>query len=155
VILKGINDDEIEDFFAYVRGRKDLILQIIELMDINGWADNIDHVDDLIRGNADLVGDLEKDIASRSTKVTTRRMHHRRKYCLDNAEVEVVRPMHNLEFCANCNRLRVTSDGKLKPCLLRTGNEVDIRGLHGEDLKAAIAKAVQNRAPYFTPAPKV
>ena len=155
VILKGINDDEIEDFFAYVRGRKDLILQIIELMDINGWADNIDHVDDLIRGTADLVGDLEKDIASRSTKVTTRRMHHRRKYCLDNAEVEVVRPMHNLEFCANCNRLRVTSDGKLKPCLLRTGNEVDIRGLHGEDLKAAIAKAVQNRAPYFTPAPKV
>ena len=149
VILKGINDDEVEEFLSYVRGKKNIILQIIELMDVNGWADHIDHVEDVIRGNANVVGDLEKDIASRSTQVTTRRMHHRRKYCLDGAEVEVVRPMHNLEFCANCNRLRVTSDGKLKPCLLRTGNEVDIRGLHGDELKAAIAQAVQNRSPYF------
>lgn len=149
VVLKGINDDEIEDFIAYVRGRKDLILQIIELMDVNGWADHIDHVEDVIRENMTIVGDLEKDIASRSTQVVTRRMHHRKKYCLDGAEVEVVRPMHNLEFCANCNRLRVTSDGKLKPCLLRAGNEVDIRGLHGEELKAAIARAVQNRSPFF------
>lgn len=149
VILKGINDDEVEEFLSYVRGKENIILQIIELMDVNGWADHIDHVEDVIRGNANVVGDLEKDIASRSTQVTTRRMHHRRKYCLDGAEVEVVRPMHNLEFCANCNRLRVTSDGKLKPCLLRTGNEVDIRGLHGDELKAAIAQAVQNRSPYF------
>ncbi len=150
VVLKGINDDEIEVFLSYVRGRKDIILQIIELMDVNGWADHIDHIEDVIRGNTTIVGDLEKDLASRSTQVMTRRMHHRKKYCLDGAEVEVVRPMHNLEFCANCNRLRVTSDGKLKPCLLRTGNEVNIRGLHGDDLKAAIAEAVQNRSPYFT-----
>ena len=150
VVLKGINDDEVEGFLTYVRGRKHVILQIIELMDVNGWADHIDHVEDVIRGNATLVGDLEKDIALRSTQITTRKMHHRRKYCLEGAEVEVVRPMHNLEFCANCNRLRVTSDGKLKPCLLRTGNEVDIRGLHGEELKAAIARAVQSRSPYFT-----
>lgn len=150
VVLKGINDDEIEDFLSYARGRKDIILQIIELMDVNGWADHINHVEDVIRGNANLVGDLEKNLAARSTQVTTRKMHHRKKYCLDGAEIEVVRPMHNLEFCANCNRLRVTSDGKLKPCLLRTGNEVDIRGLHGAELKDAIAKAVQNRSPYFT-----
>lgn len=149
VILKGINDDEVEEVLSYVRGKKNIILQIIELMDVNGWADHIDHVEDVSRGNANVVGDLEKDIASRSTQVTTRRMHHRRKYSLDGAEVEVVRPMHNLEFCANCNRLRVTSNGKLKPCLLRTGNEVDIRGLHGDELKAAIAQAVQNRSPYF------
>ncbi|MDU9376559.1 GTP 3',8-cyclase [Methanocorpusculaceae archaeon Sp1] len=150
VILKGINDDEVEDFLSYVRNRKNLILQIIELMDVNGWADHIDHVDDVIRGDAEIVGDLEKSIAEKSTQIITRRMHHRRKYCLDGAEVEVVRPMHNLEFCANCNRLRVTSDGKLKPCLLRSDNEVDIRGLHGDELKAAIAKAVQHRSPYFT-----
>lgn len=114
VLLKGINDDELEEFLAFVRDRKDLILQIIELMDVHGWADKIDP---RVRSNAELVGDLEKEIAGRSTRITTRRMHHRKKYCLDGAEVEVVRPMHNLEFCANCNRLRVTSDGKLKPCL--------------------------------------
>ncbi|HJJ89898.1 MAG TPA: GTP 3',8-cyclase MoaA [Methanocorpusculum sp.] len=143
VLLKGINDDEIDDFLSYVRGKNNLILQIIELMNINGWGDRIDYV------KKDAVENLEKDIASRSTKITTRRMQHRRKYWVDGAEVEVVRPLHNLEFCANCNRLRVTSDGKLKPCLLRTGNEVNIRGLHGDALKAAIAQTVQNRSPYF------
>lgn len=146
VLLRGINDDEIEEFLAFVRERKGLILQIIELMDVNGWADNIGSPESK---NATIVGDLEHEIARRSTQVITRRMHHRRKYCLDGAEVEVVRPMHNLEFCANCNRLRVTSDGKLKPCLLCSGNEIDTAGLHGDELRAAIAAAVRIRTPYF------
>jgi molybdenum cofactor biosynthesis enzyme MoaA len=36
VVLKGINDDEIADFLAYVRNRSDLILQIIEHMELQG-----------------------------------------------------------------------------------------------------------------------
>jgi cyclic pyranopterin phosphate synthase len=64
--------------------------------------------------------------------------------------VEVVRPLHNTEFCAYCNRLRVTSDGKLKPCLLRHDNHVDIRGKKGEELEALFAEAVRRRAPFFT-----
>lgn len=150
VLLKGINDDELENFLAFVRGRKDLILQVIELMDMNGWTDTIDPS---VRSNTELVGDLEKVIASRSTEVITRRMHHRRKYCLDGAEVEVVRPMHNFEFCANCNRLRVTSDGKLKPCLLCSGNEVDIKGMNRDELREAIREAIRRRVPYFREAP--
>ena len=50
----------------------------------------------------------------------------------------------------NCNRLRITSDGMLKPCLLRTGNEVSVKGKHGDELIEAIGKAVSNRSPYFT-----
>ncbi len=150
VLLKGINDDELENFLTFVRERKNLILQIIELMDMNGWTDKIDPS---VRSNTELVGDLEKVIASRSTEVITRRMHHRRKYCLDGAEVEVVRPMHNFEFCANCNRLRVTSDGKLKPCLLCSGNEVDIKGMHEDELREAIREAIQRRRPYFREVP--
>ena len=152
VLLKGINDDELENFLAFVRERKNLILQIIELMDMNGWTDKIDPS---VRSNTELVGDLEKMIASRSTEVVTRRMHHRRKYCLDGAEVEVVRPMHNFEFCANCNRLRVTSDGKLKPCLLCSGNEVDIKGMQENELREAIREAVHRRVPYFRDAHRI
>ena len=77
-------------------------------------------------------------------------MHHRKKYCLDDAEVEIVRPMHNREFCAHCNRLRVTSDGKLKPCLLRHDNHIDVRGKRGEELEELFKKAVQERKPFFT-----
>jgi cyclic pyranopterin phosphate synthase len=31
-------------------------------------------------------------------------------------------------FCSTCNRLRLTSDGKLRSCLL-SGGEVDVRGI--------------------------
>ncbi|MDO5845610.1 MAG: GTP 3',8-cyclase MoaA [Methanocorpusculum sp.] len=146
VLLPGMNDDEIDDFLALVRGRDDLILQFIELMDINGWADGMDNS---IHQYAAFVSDLEAKFANASKQIVTRRMHHRRKYNLDGAVVEIVRPMHNAEFCANCNRLRITSDGLLKPCLLKTGNEVSIRGLHGEELQNAIAEAVHRRTPYF------
>ncbi|NYT06061.1 MAG: GTP 3',8-cyclase MoaA [Methanomicrobiales archaeon] len=138
VVLRGINEDEIEDFMAYVRNKRDLILQLIELMDFNNCKDHGD------------VSELEKDLAARSKTIITRRMHHRKKYCLDGAEVEVVRPLHNTEFCAFCNRLRVTSDGKLKPCLMRHDNHVDIRGAHGKDLEDKFREAVARRAPFFT-----
>ena len=137
VVLKGINDHEIDDFLTYVRGNRNLVLQLIELMSFNAC----DHHGDL--------NNLEDSLASRSKQIVTRRMHHRKKYCLDGAEVEVVRPLHNTEFCAYCNRLRVTSDGKLKPCLLRTDNHVDIRGKRGAELEALFRDAVLQREPFY------
>jgi cyclic pyranopterin phosphate synthase len=92
---------------------------------------------------------LEQELSERSTQVLTRRMHHRKKYCLEGSEVEVVRPLHNTEFCAFCNRLRVTSDGKLKPCLLRTDNHVDIRGKTTDELRELFREAVRRRVPYY------
>jgi len=137
VVLEGINDTEIEDFLRYVRGNRNLVLQLIELMHFNDCT-----------YHGDLNG-LENSLASRSREIITRRMHHRKKYCLDGAEVEVVRPRHNTEFCAFCNRLRVTSDGKLKPCLLRTDNHVDIRKKKGAELEALFQTAVSLREPYY------
>lgn len=137
VVLDGINDNEIEDFLAFVRGNRNLILQLIELMHFN---------DCNYHGELNVV---EEMLASRSKQIITRRMHHRKKYCLDGAEVEVVRPLHNTEFCAFCNRLRVTSDGKLKPCLLRTDNHIDVRGKKGEELEALFKKAVSLREPFY------
>jgi len=136
VLLQGINDDEIPDFFRFVRGNRNLIFQIIELMEFNECTSHAD------------VDGLEKKIASQATEILTRRMHHRKKYCVDGAEVEVVRPLHNTEFCAHCNRIRVTSDGKLKPCLLRRDNEIDIRGKDGDELDNLIHKAIGLRQPF-------
>jgi cyclic pyranopterin phosphate synthase len=137
VVLKGINDDEVDSFLRYVRGNRDLILQLIELME---WNTCTSHAE---------INRLEEDLASRSKIILTRRMHHRKKYCVDGAEVEVVRPRHNTEFCAFCNRLRVTSDGKLKPCLLRSDNLIDIRGKRGAELEALFREAVRIREPFF------
>jgi len=137
VVLEGINDHEIDDFLSYIRGNRNLVLQLIELMNFN----NCEH-------HTKLNG-LEDSLAARSKTIITRRMHHRRKYCLDGAEVEVVRPLHNSEFCRFCNRLRVTSDGKLKPCLLRTDNHLDIRGKTGTELEELFKKAVALREPFY------
>ncbi len=137
VVLEGINDYEIDDFLAFVRGKRDLVLQLIELMEFKGCSYHTD------------LKNLETSLALRSKEIMTRRMHHRKKYCIDNAEVEVVRPLHNTEFCAFCNRLRVTSDGKLKPCLLRTDNHVDIRGKTGRELESLFREAVSRREPFY------
>lgn len=138
VLLKGVNENELDDFAEYVRGNRDLIIQYIEMMEFEGTKYHVD------------LSPLEAELSSRSKTIITRRMHHRKKYCLDDAEVEIVRPMHNREFCAHCNRLRVTSDGKLKPCLLRSDNHIDVRGKRGEELENLFKKAVQERKPFFT-----
>jgi len=137
VVLAGINDHEIDDFLKFVRGNRNLVLQLIELMDFNECTNHSD------------LNSLEDSLAARSRQIITRRMHHRKKYCLDGAEVEVVRPLHNTDFCAFCNRMRVTSDGKLKPCLLRTDNHIDIRGKSGKELEDLFEKAVSLRAPFY------
>lgn len=137
VLLKGINEDEVDRFLQFVRQRRQIILQLIELLEFN---DCMLHAD---------LGSVEQKLKQRSEWISTRKMQHRRKYCIEGAEVEVVRPLHNTEFCAFCNRLRVTSDGKLKPCLLRTDNHLDISEKKGKDLEAVFYEAVQKRAPYF------
>ncbi|HQA80980.1 MAG TPA: GTP 3',8-cyclase MoaA [Methanoregulaceae archaeon] len=137
VVLKGINEHEIDDFIGFVKGNRNLVLQLIELMEMKGC-----------NYHSELNG-LEQQLSERSTQVLTRRMHHRKKYCLEGSEVEVVRPLHNTEFCAFCNRLRVTSDGKLKPCLLRADNHVDVRGKTKEELRELFAEAVRRRVPYY------
>lgn len=138
VMLKGFNEDEIQDFIDLVTGERQMILQIIELMDLGNCPYHAD------------LSDLEDRIATSSKRVITRRMHHRRKYCYGGAEIEFVRPFHNSEFCKHCNRLRVTSDGMLKPCLLRSDNHIDIKGKRGDELEALFREAIRSRQPFNT-----
>ena len=47
-------------------------------------------------------------------------------------------------FCGECNRLRLTADGKLKPCL-HSADEYSIKGLSLEEMKQAMAEAIWNK----------
>jgi cyclic pyranopterin phosphate synthase len=81
-------------------------------------------------------------------------MQDRKKYYLEGGEIEVVKPMDNTEFCKNCTRLRITPEGKLKPCLLRNDNLVDLmepirRGVSDEYLENLFVEAIANREPYY------
>ena len=136
VVLKGVNEDEIEQMIEFIRG-KALVLQIIQLMNFNNVA----------RYQADVL-EIEEQLRRRADAVKTNELHRRCKYFLDGAEIEVVRPVNNATFCAYCNRLRVTSDSKLKPCLLRNDNLVEFKGKSEPELHELIKQAVSLREPY-------
>jgi len=136
VVLKD-NQGEISDLIEFSR-QKGLILQLIELLDLRGLG---------ISGDIDAV---ERRLAARADRVRVREMHRRKKYFLDGAEVEVVRPMDNTEFCANCTRLRVTSDGRIKPCLLRSDNLIDIDTCDSRKIEELLQQANSLRRPYFS-----
>ena len=47
-------------------------------------------------------------------------------------------------FCSECNRLRLTADGKLKPCL-HSADEYSIKGLDKEAMRAVFEEAIWNK----------
>ena len=50
----------------------------------------------------------------------------------------------NAHFCGECNRIRLTADGKLKPCL-HGAEEYSIKGLNFDDMKAVFEQAIWNK----------
>lgn len=54
--------------------------------------------------------------------------------------IGLISPM-NAHFCATCNRLRLTADGKLKPCL-HSGDEFSIKGLNREGMIKQMRTAI-------------
>jgi cyclic pyranopterin phosphate synthase len=150
VVMKGINDGEIWDMFRFCRATG-AVLQLIELLKMQNCQES-EFFDEY---HYDM-GELEDELNEISTRVKTRKfMQDRKKYFVEGGEIEIVRPMDNTEFCKNCTRLRITPDGKIKPCLLRNDNLVDLiepmhRGFSNDDLKNVFLKAIENREPYFT-----
>ena len=47
-------------------------------------------------------------------------------------------------FCGSCNRLRLTADGKLKPCL-HSAEEYALKGLDFDGMKAVMERAIRNK----------
>lgn len=146
VVLNGVNVDAVEEMMDFAR-QTGTILQLIELDPIN--------VDGAYYSTYHrFLNEHEEMLRQKAVAVETRRfMHNRRIYRLLDVTVEVVHPTENGEFCAHCTRLRVTSDGKLKPCLMRNDNLVDIltpmrHGASDEELKELFIRANQKREPY-------
>lgn len=147
VVMEGINADEIPEMIEYSRS-KGAILQLIEFQPIQG---GIAHWNELHYDLKPLEGMLSRN----SEKIIERQLHRRRQYHLrGGGVVEVVRPIHNTEFCSYCTRMRVTSNGRLKPCLMRNDNLVDLlplirAGAPEERLIEAFREAVARREPYW------
>ncbi|MCE8423291.1 MAG: GTP 3',8-cyclase MoaA [Candidatus Methanoperedens sp.] len=140
VLLKSLNDSKIDDIIRFAgKYNGHVILQLIELMNFK----NLGHYKVDING-------VEKMLEIRASEIKERRMHRRKKYFIDGVEVELVRPLDNSNFCGNCNRLRITSTGQLKPCLMRNDNLIDIpENATVDELKKLLETVVEKREPYY------
>jgi cyclic pyranopterin phosphate synthase len=146
LILKGINDEAVPDMIEFAT-RTDTVLQLIELEPLNVS-------DSFYYANHQSLDLYEEALQKKAIRIETRRfMQNRHVYYLPNVKVETVRPIENTEFCLHCSRLRVTSDGKLKPCLMRNDNLVDFltplrRGASDKELTELVISANQKREPF-------
>jgi len=146
LILRNVNEREIERMVQFAEQTM-TILQLIELEPLNlsdAYYERY-HLD---------LNEIEQRLKEQALEVRTREyMQNRRIYFLPKVKVEVIHPIENTEFCARCTRIRVTSDGKLKPCLMRNDNLVDIldplrKGADEEELTKIFLEAVERREPY-------
>ena len=153
VIVKGINEDELDDLIKFAEGlgsQSEIVVQLIELVGC-GLAQN------LLKSYYFDLSQLERVVAEKAVKKIVRSLHFRSRYLLPSGVwVEFVKPTGNYLFCMNDTRLRITYDGKFKPCLMRSGNEVEFlgamrAGASDEELKRLLIKAVEAREPFWKP----
>jgi len=149
LILHGVNDHETASMMEFAENNG-IILQLLELEPVN-------IADPYFRRYQLSLDPIEEELKNKASSVKVRgEMQNRRVYSLPNLKVEVVRPLENSEFCARCTRLRLTSDGFLKPCLMVLDNLVDVltplrNGVSDDELKELFVEAVKRRKPYFQP----
>ncbi|HDM92006.1 MAG TPA: GTP 3',8-cyclase MoaA [Candidatus Korarchaeota archaeon] len=148
VILRGINQDETEELIELARDLGAMV-QLIQLEDA-------DPESPLLKaygfGLQDLIG-LVKELGGKLVSIRDD-MQNRLVFDVRGVKVEVVGPMGNPDFCARCTRIRITSDGRFKPCLFLEENTVDFlramrAGADNDTLKALYLRAISLRKPYF------
>jgi len=148
LILKGTNDSHVPEMIEFAT-QTGTVLQLIELEPINMTKEYYSE-------KHKTLDEYEKMLRHKAVKIETREyMQNRHIYYLPCVQVEVIRPIENTEFCLHCTRLRVTSDGKLKPCLMRNDNLTDIltpirSGASDEELARLYKQANHERQPFQT-----
>jgi cyclic pyranopterin phosphate synthase len=142
VVMAGINDDEVIDF-----ARKTITdgwnVRFIELMPFtsDGQTDSRFVSVTEIKKRLDPLGKMtpyKHTVGAGPAKYF--------RFPGANGTVGFITPVTE-HFCFNCNRLRLTSDGKLRPCLL-SDNEIDLkqplrRNVSQAELKQLIEQAVK------------
>lgn len=130
VLLGGINEEDIVPL-ADLTKTQPISVRFIELMPMGvcaGWPRERFLSADAVLRRLPALEPLDTDGVAR-------------RYRLPGAPgtVGLISPMSHA-FCGSCRRLRLTADGKLKPCL-HSGEEIPLRGLHGPALKQTLLQA--------------
>jgi cyclic pyranopterin phosphate synthase len=129
----------VPEMVDHVAENDGLQLQLIEYMpELAGrpdWAVDIERVHGWLEEQAD--------------RVERREMHGRNRYFVDGGMVEIVDPVGNADFCANCHRVRVTHEGYLKGCLNRNDDLKSMGEMSKPEIREAFRDTVAERVPYY------
>ncbi len=144
VVMSGINDDELLDFAAKTIA-EEWHVRFIELMPLAGETTPATRFVSAgeMRKRLELLGELEPCLPSIGNGPAKYfRLPHAR------GTIGFITPVSE-HFCFRCNRLRLTADGKLRPCLL-SDDEIDLKqplrcGISSAGLKQLIEEAVANK----------
>lgn len=137
VLMGGVNDDEVADLAGLARNEA-VDVRFIELMPIGpaaGWPRA-----SFVAAEAVLDALPGLELLGRDGVAELYRMPGWA------GRVGLIRPMSH-KFCDGCSRIRVTADGKLKPCL-HSAAEIDLRGLGHEGLLAALRAGIAAKPKY-------
>ena len=140
VAMKGVNDEEIIDFVKWTKDTP-VHIRFIEFMpfDRNKW-------------NSDKVITLQQILDKVSTQFEIEPLSRLPHETAKNFKVPghagtfaVISTM-SAPFCGDCNRIRLTADGKMKNCLF-SQSETDILGAYrkGEDIKPLIYQNISEK----------
>ena len=137
VVMRNINDDDILDFVAWTK-EQPVHVRFIEFMPFTGnhWSN-------------EKVFSYKEILDRVSEKFTYSKLHHEKHDTAMKFRVNghcgtfaIISTMSQ-PFCSGCNRLRLTTDGKMKNCLF-SKSEVDILSAlrNGEDILPLIKQCV-------------
>lgn len=141
VVMKGLNDIEINDFVRWTRYTP-VHVRFIEFMPFTGnrWTGN------KVFSWQEMLQVIQQEY--QIVPITGDKHDTAKKYSIPGhiGTIAVISPM-SAPFCGDCNRMRLTSDGRMKNCLFSKGETDLLTPLRkGEDVTALIRQSVHLKA---------
>ncbi|WP_024789267.1 GTP 3',8-cyclase MoaA [Lebetimonas sp. JH292] len=128
VVMKGINDNEILDLLEFAKN-KNVIIRFIEFMENERAYPGIKRVD-----SKEV---LEKIRSRYSFKELPKKNEASKNFMLNDGNIFGIIEPHNEEFCKSCNRIRLTAEGYLIPCLFFTESYNIKEAIRGGNIQKA------------------
>jgi cyclic pyranopterin phosphate synthase len=147
VVMRGVNDDEIEAIIDFAIERN-IDIRFIETMPIGtAGIDAVDHH----YSEADILKRIHAHLPDRLIAIKSKQTAGPAKgYLIENtnSSVGTISAVSN-NFCNSCNRVRLTAKGQLILCLGQK-NSVSLRdalrsGMSDDEIKAVIVNAINHK----------
>jgi len=141
VVMKGLNENELNDFVEWTK-YKPVHVRFIEFMPFTGnhWTSNKVFT---MQQMLEIIKDKYETVRLKDEKHDTAKGYHVPGH---KGTFSVISTM-SANFCSDCNRIRLTADGKMKNCLF-SKEETDLLTAfrRGEDVTPLIYQSIQSKA---------